>query len=385
MSKKRDLNMGALPIARDEYLGQLVSFLQPLISKGFWSIYQDSRKICANKKHLRFKEFQRFVKQIPLWSSLIVEDETRRIKEKVDCLSELITVIFVGNVKILASIRLKGEHTNIKVKIPSCNNFIHTVYINTAKRIYYNPLLFNHKCTPIETEHNMETVYQYIEKAIIETIQQMLPIKSILEEYLGNVFNEDVNVDEDSDSEADEAEFDDPDGNTICGDQIGSDSESESEADESEEKIINPPTKGHFIDFPKKVEPLTSGYLSDNQNESEAEEADEADEADEQDKVDEPEEQDSEAEDQDEAELHDHEEDSEDEDDEVDEPEEQDSEAGEADEADEAELHDHVEVSKPKTNFMIKNTFQQGSEFPKNIPQFNHNNNSSNRKLTKFF
>lgn len=255
---KRELNLGALPIARDEYLNQLVSFLQPLISKGFWSIYTDARKKCSRegRQHERFRDFQHFVKKIPKWNSLIVEEETRRIKEKIDCLSELITVIFVGNVKILASIRLKGNNNNIKVKIPSCNNFIHTVYINTAKRVFYNPLLFDHKCNPIDIEKNMDQVYEYIEKSVIETIQQMLPIKNILDEYLGNVFENEVTCnDEDNSSDDDKDDFD---GESFYGGKI--DSESENDEDSGMVKEINNPK--NIINFPNKIPNVEKSNIS---------------------------------------------------------------------------------------------------------------------------
>ena len=252
----KELNLGALPIARNEYLNQLVSFLQPLISKGFWAIYQDARKKCSkeNRKHERFKEFQFFVKQIPFWSSLIIEDETRRIKEKVDCLSELITVIFVGNVKILASIRLKGEHKNIKVKVPSCNNFIHTVYINTARKVYYNPLLFDHKCKSIESNSNMEVLYGYIESAIIESIQQMLPLKSILDEYLGNAFDESDN------DKSDDDKSDNGSGSYL--DEIDS-----IQSDVYPDKEI----KRNVIDFGNKPPVLESGSIIENESDDESE------------------------------------------------------------------------------------------------------------------
>ncbi len=219
--KETNINLNALPLARNEYQQQLTTFLQPLITKGFWSIFRDSKKMCSkeNKEQEVFKRFQSFVKKIPKWSSLTVDAETERIKQKINCLSELITIIFVGNVKILASIRLKGKHTNIKVKVPSCNNFIHTVYINTAKRIFYDPYLFDDNLDPIEKERNMNRIFEFIEKAISETISGMLPLDSILNEYLGNAFDSDVSqTDESSVSSSAES-------NTLEGEDIISEGE----------------------------------------------------------------------------------------------------------------------------------------------------------------
>lgn len=237
--KETNINLNALPLAREEYEKQLQHLLQPLITKGFWSIYNDSKKICEkeNKQHETFKRFQYFVKKIRQWSNLIVDAETERIKSKISCLSELITIIFVGNVKILASIRLKGKHANIKIKVPSCNNFIHSVYINTAKRIFYDPMLFDHTLDPIQKEQNMNRVYGFIEKAISETISQMLPLDNILNEYLGNCFNE---VESETESEHTEEE----EGESLYGDDI------KSESDEEETPLKLPSSS---IDFGNKI------------------------------------------------------------------------------------------------------------------------------------
>ena len=98
MKNETNINIGALPIARNEYQNQLTNLLQPLITKGFWSIFGDADNFCKkeNKPEELYMTFQKFVKKIRTWSSIIVESETERIKNKIHCLNELITIIFVG-------------------------------------------------------------------------------------------------------------------------------------------------------------------------------------------------------------------------------------------------------------------------------------------------
>jgi hypothetical protein len=246
-----NINIGALPLARNEYQTQLTTFLQPLIRKGFWSMYNTSRSICETERtpHLIYKKFQLFVRGVLNWSNLTVEEETENIKSKVYCLNDLITVIFVGNVKILASIRLKGKHNNIKVKVPSCEKFIHVVYINTAKRIFYNPTLFDHTLKKVQDNSNMDIVDDYIAKSITETISSMLPIKDILEEYLGDVF-----ADSESEESENESELGSEGYRSLYGDEIRSDSDSEPEI-----KTKNIRDSGHLINFENKVPEHNTG------------------------------------------------------------------------------------------------------------------------------
>ena len=243
MKNETNINIGALPIARNEYQNQLTNLLQPLITKGFWSIFGDADNFCKkeNKPEELYMTFQKFVKKIRTWSSIIVESETERIKNKIHCLNELITIIFVGNVKILASIRLKGKHANLKIKVPSCEKFIHTVYINTAKRVFYDPYIFENNIDPIKKEKNMNRMYGFIEKAISDTISQMLPIESILDEYLGNAFDEEIEESEsESDSESNKSE------QSLYGDEIES-------SDEEEQKHTPPKINAPSINFKNNI------------------------------------------------------------------------------------------------------------------------------------
>lgn len=247
MNGPSKINTSALPLAREEYEKQLTTLLQPLITKGFWSIYNDARKQAKkeNKEEETFKKFQFFIKKIRNWSSLIIDAETDRIKEKIGCLSELITIIFVGNVKILASIRLKGKHANIKIKVPSCSNFIHSVYINTAKRIFYDPTIFDHTLNPIEKESNMIRVYGFISKAISETISQMLPLDNILQVYLGDCLAEEA-----SESEYESGSESETEGESLYGDEIESENENPKEFHKVKDNVL----PKNFIDFKGKVE-----------------------------------------------------------------------------------------------------------------------------------
>ena len=209
MSNK--LNISVLVAARDEYIDQLKCILCPLIIQGFNSIYQDANRL-SNGRNIIYK-FQELLKEIPRWNQTILQEESKRIKKKCQYIMDIVTAIFVSNVKILASIRLKGNNDNIKVKIPTCDLFVHSIYIESAQQFFYNPMLFNHRDT-FNLQMNKRNIKEIIQDSIDESIRQMLPFDDILQEYLANALDDNV---EDSESGS-SAESDED--NELQGDRI---------------------------------------------------------------------------------------------------------------------------------------------------------------------
>lgn len=179
-----NLNVSVLCAAKEEYTNQLKHYLTPLIQEGFVSIYDDA--VINDDTGNVLRQFQIYLKQIPRWNQTILEQETKRIKDKCPFLMDLVTAIFVSHVKILASVRLGGNHNNIKIKIPTSEIFIHSVYVNSAEKFYYEPQPF----ADLLKRKNVDLVKDTIDETIEETISTMIPIQSILQEYLSSAFSE---------------------------------------------------------------------------------------------------------------------------------------------------------------------------------------------------
>lgn len=179
------LNVSVLVAARDEYTNQLKKYLVPLIQEGFVSIYEDS---IEEDESNPLRQFQIFLKEIPRWNQTILDQETKRIKDKCPFLMDCVTAIFVSHVKILASVRLGGSHSNIRIKIPTPEIFIHSVYIAAAEPFYYEPEPFSE----LLDRKNLEMIRDIIETSIDDTISGMIPIQNILQEYLSNTFTEHI-------------------------------------------------------------------------------------------------------------------------------------------------------------------------------------------------
>jgi hypothetical protein len=234
---KNSVNIEVLVAARNEYIEQLKCIVCPLIIQGINSIYDDSLEISQGKHTIQ--TFQKLLKEIPKWNQTILQEESKRIKKKCPYIMDIVTAIFVSNVKILASIRLKGKNENIRVKIPSSDIFIHSIYIESAQQIFYDPFLFYHKTNNIgKVQQNKKAVIEIIRYSVDETIRQMLPFDNILQEYLANALND--NADPDSDSEPDSEDLSDSDEESIHGERVADpDPESESESDNEEQPVKN--------------------------------------------------------------------------------------------------------------------------------------------------
>lgn len=176
------LNVNVLVSAKEEYTNQLCYVLSPLIYQGVISLFEESKKIPKQVRGISYRNLQIVLANVQNWSSFIIEKETKRIKDSCSYLSDLVTAIFVSHVKILACVRLKGEHKNIKIKIPNMETFVHKIYILVCNKFYNNVMLIH------EPE---EGLIKMISDIINECIRKQLPIEHILQEYLFDVFNDD--------------------------------------------------------------------------------------------------------------------------------------------------------------------------------------------------
>jgi hypothetical protein len=178
------LNVNVLVAAKEEYTKQLVYLLSPEIYKVMLDVYKESQMM-PKKLGVSLKNFQILLKQIPVWNTIIIERNTKDIKDKIPYLLDLITAIFVSHVKILACVRLKTDNKSVDVKVPNLDLFLHKIIITISEKIYYNPnIILNKK----------EHVIQIISDTIEQSIRNQIPIEKILSEYLSGVFEKDKTI-----------------------------------------------------------------------------------------------------------------------------------------------------------------------------------------------
>jgi len=183
-----DFNLQNLNESRNEWVARLITIISPSIFQGLKQIFDDAVKLAVstNQKDKYLMTFQNMLTQIPKWNNDIIKSETERIIESTQCnyIEDLITCVHVIQLKALTCVRVGQNEKDIEINIPKLNDFLHKVYINTARAIYSNIYLFEQEILPIQIQQNYNKVDQIIKENIIQTIRQSMPIEEILRAYL---------------------------------------------------------------------------------------------------------------------------------------------------------------------------------------------------------
>lgn len=183
-----DFNLQNLNESRNEWVARLITMMSPSIFQGLKQIFDDAVKlaISTNQKDKYLMTFQNMLTQIPKWNNDIINNETNRIIESTQCnyIEDLITCVHVIQLKALTCVRVGQNEKDVEINIPKLHDFIHKVYINTARTIYSNIYLFEQEIMPVQIQQNYNKVDQIIKENIIQTIRQSMPIEEILRAYL---------------------------------------------------------------------------------------------------------------------------------------------------------------------------------------------------------
>lgn len=193
-----DFSVQSLQESRNEWCNTLLQKLTPLICEGVRSIFTEAIQLCKenyeNDKYLM--TFQNFLTRIPKWNSNIIQEETNRILEKSQCnyLTDLISCVHIIQLKSLTCMRVGSKQKKVDIDIPSLNDFIHNVYINSARKLYSNVYLFELNLSPLATQKHNREIEQLVKECILDTVRSNIPIENILQVYLDESMEEDVQV-----------------------------------------------------------------------------------------------------------------------------------------------------------------------------------------------
>ena len=251
------LRMNVLVAARDEYSHQLINLVLPHMRDLFQCMFdkiKDNTTISTSKK---FYKFQEELKKTPQWNSLQIENVSDKIIKDLPYLIDLVTAVFVTNVKILACVRIGGDSKNLNVKIPSKETFIHKLIVECAENIYYDPMIFDYRGSYHLLQERKNQINKLLDQSIKECISKLLPINDILKENLiGSLDDIDNNIDSEEESDDDNEIQEDINDNKEC--EIESDDESEnkfgdnvSEEDAESDDDDEPEIKRVTINNPK--------------------------------------------------------------------------------------------------------------------------------------
>lgn len=178
-------NVGVYAEAKGEYTRQLCQFLVPALLGYFLQMVEEAKEKDTDTKKLLWN-FQNLLKDVPDWNVDKVRRETATIQNlaKCDYLEELLTAVFIAHTKVLSAIRLTTKNKKLQISIPKLDHFLHRTLADCARLIWSNVYLFTPTGTTVDRQKNLNSVEVLLGDGILQSIRTMLPVKSILREYL---------------------------------------------------------------------------------------------------------------------------------------------------------------------------------------------------------
>ena len=188
--------------AKSEYTTQLCQYLVPSIQQYFLDLLEEAKQKEEEPKRVLMM-FQTLLEGISEWNVDKVQRETSQIatKSRCDYLDELMTAVFIAHTKVLSAIRLTTKQKKLQITIPKLEHFLHRTLTECARLLWSNTYLFSSSAPTIERQKNLRLIENMLHEGVLQGIRGMLPVKSILREYLKEDAEEDGG-DEDAEEEA---------------------------------------------------------------------------------------------------------------------------------------------------------------------------------------
>lgn len=195
-----DYSVTSLYESKNEWASRLVNILTPLIQEGFRSIFDEAVKLCAGSKEQDkyLMTFQNLLSRVPKWNPNIIKDETARIKERSTCgyLEDLITCVHIIHLKCMTVMRVGTKQKKVDIKIPQLSDFIHKIYVNSARKLYSNVYIFERGIVPLHTQRNNREFEIIVKECIYNTIRDNIPVEDLIKMYLEETIEDVVEVTE---------------------------------------------------------------------------------------------------------------------------------------------------------------------------------------------
>ena len=261
--------VGVYAEAKGEYTRQLCQYLSSALQSYFLNLLETAKEQeKETRKHLL--AFQTLLEGISEWNIDKVQRETQRIAISTQCdyLEELLTAVFIAHTKVLSAIRLTNKQKKLQITIPKLEHFLHRTMTECARLLWTNTYLFAGAGTSIDRQKNMRQIETIINEGILQGVRSMLPVKSILREYLTTDDGGETDTDGETDAEEEEEEEEEEesDEKEEAKEEVKEAKETKEEAKEEPVVVAAPSTskqdapvlkKEIFKPTPSKAQPLS--------------------------------------------------------------------------------------------------------------------------------
>ena len=171
--------------AKTEYTRQLTQHLVPSLQIYFLDLFKLAKEKDDQSRRVLWN-FQTLLQEIPDWNQDKVLRETEKIQRDTPCdyLEELLTAVFIAHTKVLSAIRISTKQKKLQITVPKMDHFLHRSLRETGRLLWGNAYLYAEQGTAIDQQKNMRQVEVLIQEGILQAIRGLLPVKTILREYL---------------------------------------------------------------------------------------------------------------------------------------------------------------------------------------------------------
>lgn len=170
-----------------EYTRQLCQILTTPFHKYFLDLRKQLKETNPDVRQFPW-EFQAFCEAVPNWSQEKVVSETDKIVQEASCdyLEELLTAVFIAHTKVLSAIRINTKQKKLQLTIPKLDHFLHRTFRVVGRLLWSHIYLFLEEGTKVEQQKNIIQMGNLVQEGIQQSIRELLPVKSILKEYMND-------------------------------------------------------------------------------------------------------------------------------------------------------------------------------------------------------
>lgn len=208
MNRGSDSILSVYSDARAEYTKQLCVFLVPAYFQFFIELLEKAKQDMTNEPKRTLWQFQNYLNEVHDWNMEKVHNEIQRIHTNSGCdyLEDLLTAVFIAHTKVLTAIRLSSNKKKIEINVPKVEHFLFKVLCETSKLLWSSTYLFRDGIPGIERQQNYRNIEQIINEGILQAVRSLVPVKSILKDFVNNDVTDAQEEDDDSDDDEKEEE-----------------------------------------------------------------------------------------------------------------------------------------------------------------------------------
>ena len=199
----RDSVLSVYSDARAEYTKQLCVFLVPAYFQFYIDLLEKAKKVMIQEPKRALWQFQNYLNEIHDWNMEKVANEIHIIQNNSGCdyLEDLLTAVFIAHTKVLTAIRLSSNNKKVEINVPKVEHFLFKVLCETSKLLWSSTYLFRDGIPGIEKQQNYRNIEGILHEGILQAVRSLVPVKSILKDFVNQDVDTSGKDDEDSDNE----------------------------------------------------------------------------------------------------------------------------------------------------------------------------------------